>query len=253
MKKLLYLLLLNGALLAGGSCSKGVDNYPAPGETLTGIITDSSTGKPIQTEVGSGGATIVLEELSWSPSPTPFKFYGMEDGTYNNTKIFKGHFRISVEGPWVPLVQRDNAGNITVDRRQTMDISGVTHANFTVEPFFKVEWVGDPVLNADGSITANFKFTRGTNNPSFQANATNITLFVNSSKYVGNFNFDGRYSNKKDYNSSTGTALIGQTISTTTIGGTLPKGLTYYLRVGVRNSSGQNLFNYNEPKAVSIP
>lgn len=252
MKKLLYALTIYGFLLLGASCSKSVDNYPGPGETLTGAVIDTTTGKPIQTEVGVGGTTIVLEELSWSSTPTPYKFYGMQDGTFNNTKIFKGHFRISVEGPWVPLVQKDNSGNITVDRRQTMDISGVTTANFSVEPFFKVEWVSDPVMNADSTVTVNIKFTRGTNNPSFQPNATNISLFVNSDKYIGNYNFDGRYSNTGQYNNSSVTGLIGQTISIKTIK-PLPGKLTYFFRVGVRNAYGQNLFNYNEPKSISIP
>ena len=253
MKKIFYSLSIIGSLLTLSSCSKSVDNYPAPSETLTGIVTDTTTGKPIQVEVGDQGTTIVLDELSWSDNPTPFKFYGMEDGTFNNTKIFKGHYRISVEGPWVPLLQRDNNGNVTVDRRQIMDISGVTHANFTVEPFFKVEWVGDPVVNSDGTITVNIKFTRGTSNPAFQPDATNISLFVNSSQYVGNFNFDGRYSKRTDYGGSNGTALVGQTVTLTTIGGALPSKVTYWLRVGVRNGYGQNLFNYNEPKSVNIP
>lgn len=235
----------------GSSCSKSVDNYPAPGETLTGAVIDTTTGKPIQTEVGSGGTTIVLEELSWSATPTPYKFFGMQDGTFNNTKIFKGHFRISVEGPWVPLFQKDNNNNVIVDRRQTMDISGVTKVNFTVEPFFKVDWVSDPVLNADSTVTATIRFTRGTNNPAFQPNATNISLFVNSGKYDGNYNFDGRYSNTTQYNGNI-SSLIGQTVTIKT-SKPLPGKLTYFFRVGVRNGYGQNLFNYNEVKSISIP
>jgi hypothetical protein len=166
MKKLFYYIAISMIVGAGSSCTK-LDNAPAPSETLTGSVVDAS-GKAVQTETGSGGTRVKLLETSWSSNPTPFYFYSMQDGTFNYTKLFAGTDKVSVEGPFVPLVQTDNTGATIVDKSQTVQIKGTTTLKFTVEPFLNVEWIGEPVYNADGTITATVKFTRGTANPDFQ-------------------------------------------------------------------------------------
>ncbi|RYD92674.1 MAG: DUF3823 domain-containing protein, partial [Sphingobacteriales bacterium] len=100
MKKLIYAGLFL-AMFAAVSCSKKYDNYPEPEETINGSVTDSETGAGIQTEAGGNGTRVRMDELSYSDSPTPYYFYSMQDGKFNNTKIFKGRYRVSVEGPFV--------------------------------------------------------------------------------------------------------------------------------------------------------
>lgn len=259
MKHILYHIILGTALLTTGACSK-VDNYTAPDQTIEGRIIDAGTGKNVQTEVvveGSAGAgtRIELRELSWSDNPTPQYLITKQDGTYTNTKIFAGNYRVSADGAFVPLVQ---TGANPVDKSKNVDIrGGSTTIDFTVEPFLRIEWVGEPVLNPDGTVSAKFIVTRGTNDVNYQLNVTDINLYINSYPYVGsNTNsFDARYSAVKSYSGTTGNAVLGQTLTFTTIGGALPKKRDWYVRVAARTTF-PNLgrpYNFNEVKKITIP
>lgn len=252
MKKIFYMIAICIVAVAGSSCSK-LDNYPDPTETLTGSVIDAGTNKTLQTENGGGGTRIKLMEISWSDNPTPFYISSMQDGTFNYTKLFAGKNVISAEGAFVPLVQTDASGATIVDKSQTVDIKGTTNVNFSVDPFLRIEWIGEPVLNADGTVTASFKFTRGTTDPNFQQDITDVHLFVNSNKFVGNNNFDNRYSPQIDYNGSDANAQVGQTITLTTKGGPLPTKREYFLRVGARTNYGLKYYNYTDVKTVTVP
>jgi hypothetical protein len=252
-----YLIILGIAWMAISACSK-TDNYSAPDQTLRGRIIDAGTGKNMPGEVSGENGTgtrIELRELSWSDNPTPQYLATMQDGTYNNTKIFAGHYKISADGAFVPLVQ---TGPNPVDKSKEMDIQGgVTELDFTVEPFLRVEWVGDPVYNTNGTVTVKAIITRGTNDPNYQLNVTDINLYINNYPYVGsNANsFDARYSNRVTYSGTNGNNLLGQTLTITTTGGALPGKRDWYLRVAARTTF-PNLgrpYNYNEVKKISIP
>lgn len=252
MRKLLY-SFVTLAVFATVSCSK-LDNFPQPSATLTGRVVDAGGGKTtIQTETGGGGTRVKLEEISWSDNPTPFYFYSMQDGTFNNTKLFASTNMISVEGAFVPLVQYDNAGTITVDKRQKVVLgSGAQNITFEVEPFLRVEWVSDPVVNADSTITVQARFSRGTGNPDFQNDVSDLFLYLNTVPNVGNNNYDNRYSRQVTYSGSAGNALLGQTIVLTTTG-KLPSKRSYWLRVGARTTYGLKQYNYTDIKKVTLP
>ncbi|MAZ27685.1 MAG: hypothetical protein CL868_11490 [Cytophagaceae bacterium] len=253
MKKSIVYLILSSVLVLT-SCSTELDNYPAPDGILQGKVVDANTGEPVMTEIGDNGTRIKLLEYSWSDDPTPQYLYSKQDGTFYNDKVFDGTYNVSVEGPFVPLVQT-NGGETVVDNSQTVEVrSGkVTNVDFEVEPLLKVEWVGDPVTNEDGTVTVNFKVTRGTDDPDFQPNMNALFLFVNNTQYLGNNNWDNRYSYARVYGGTTGDALLGQTVSLTTVGGALPGDRDYYLRVGARTNYGLQQYNYNAPKKISIP
>ncbi|GAA4785323.1 hypothetical protein GCM10023231_11480 [Olivibacter ginsenosidimutans] len=196
-----------------------------------------------------------MEELSWSDSPTPYYFYSKQDGSFENTKIFKGNYRISVEGPFVPLVQYDASGKVSVDHSVTTDIVGKKEINFTVEPFLNVTWVGEPVYDADSkTISVQVKLERGTSNPDFQQNITDVYLFVNALPYVGNNNYDSRYSFQLSFDGDAANAELGKTITLTTKSDTaIPGNRTYYLRVGARTDYGLKYYNYTDIKTIDIP
>jgi len=80
-----------------------------------------------------------------------------------------------------------------------------------------------------------------------------VSLFVNSNKYVGNNNYDNRYTPKVTYDGTAGNDLVGQTITLTTAGGPLPGKREYFLRVGARISYGLNYYNYTDVKTVAVP
>ena len=252
MKKIIYAIAVCLVAVAGSSCKK-LDNYEQPNETLNGSVIDAGTSKTLQTENGGGGTRIKLLETSWSDNPTPFYIASMQDGTFNYTKLFKGTNKISAEGAFVPLVQTNASGATIVDKSQTVDIKGTTTVNFSVEPLLRIEWVGEPVINADGTVTASFKMTRGTTDPAFQQDITDVHLFINSNKFVGNNNFDNRYSPQIDYNGSAANAQLGQTITLTTKGGPLPTQRDYFVRVGARTNYGLKYYNYTDVKTVTVP
>jgi hypothetical protein len=247
MKNNVFTLAAFTVLLAAASCKK-IDNYGEPTETLQGRIIDAGTNENVQSEVSGdngNGTRIRLLEISWSDNPTPLFLATKQDGTYINTKVFKATYKMIAEGAFVPM---DLAAN---DKTQTVEVNnGVTTVDFTVEPFLRVEWVGEPVVNENGTVTVQAKVTRGTTNPAYQQNITNLVLFVGPYQYVGNNNNDARYTRTLSYSGSTGNAIVGQTITLTTTG-TLPK-RDWYLRLGSRIAFGSNRFNYSTIKKVTV-
>jgi hypothetical protein len=250
MKKIFYYAALFMAVGVASSCSK-VDNYAPPSSTLTGSTVDEGTGETVQTEIGGGGTRVKLLETSYSANPVPIYFQSKQDGTFNNTKVFAATYKVSVEGPFVPLVQTDNTGTVVSDSSQTIVLKDQATLKFKVQPYLRVEWVGKPVINADKSVTVQVKITRGTNIPAYQLDVTNINLYVSNTQYDGQNNYDPRYSTLTSYSGSTGTALLGQTITITTTGGALPLQDAYF-RVGARISAGLNQYNYSTPASVTF-
>lgn len=257
MKKIVYSIVIGMVIIMMSSCVKN-DTYSAPDQTLTGTVIDSSTGQPIQTEVGTGNMQIRLFELSWNNGVGVIaqNFNMHYDGTFTNTKVFKGTYRIyPTDGPFVPLVYTSTVTGLEVDNgSKTINIDGgTTNISFTVDPFLKVEWVGTPVVNPDKTVTVQCKFTRGTTDVTRQFAVTDAFLFVGTTAFVGNNSFDNLSSTQVNYTGTAGTALLGTTVSITT---KLPLGANrpYYLRVGVRTADNvQKRYNYNAPILVQIP
>jgi len=273
MKKINYLVTVCVSLLALSSCIKD-DTYAGPDQTLTGTIIDSSTGQSLQTEAGTSNTFIRVWEISWNNGQgvTSQDYNVMRDGTFINNKVFAGTYRIYPSGgPFVPLVYTSSTTGLEVDNgSKTVDIKGgTTNVNFTVDPFLKVEWVGDPVVNTDKTVTVQVKFTRGTTDVSRQFNVTDAYLYVGTTNLVGNNSFNNLLSQQLNYtiapyNSTTvpvngiiyggsGNPDLGRTVSITT---KAPLGADrqYYVRVGVRTNDNVNKrYNYNAPKLVNIP
>lgn len=252
MKKNLYYLAIASALISLSACSK-VDNYPPPDQTLRGRIIDAGNETLVQSEISGEagiGTRIELRELSWSSNPTPMYLATRQDGTYNNNKVFAGTYKISADGAFVPLVQ---TGTNPVDKSQTVEVrGGITTVDFSVEPFLRIAWDGDPIINADSTVTVKVMVTRGTNNPNYQLAVTDLNLYVNNLPYVGNPG-SMNYAIYSKTGAATN-AILGQSVALTTKAA-LPKQRDWYLRVGARTTypNGGRPYNYNEIKKVSIP
>lgn len=271
MKKILSQTLLV-ALLSFTSCGLfELDNYDGPAETLEGEVVDVETGEPVLTDQGSEGIRVRLTEVSWGENVTPQPdLYCMPDGTFRNTKLFKGTYNVRVDGPFIPLIREDDRGVPLADETQTVDISGVTKVNFEVQPFLNVEWVGDPqVIN--GKIRAQVRVTRGVSENDFRAkiepmgdysnsflNVTDIQLFVSYSSSVGYRARDERWSNQIEFSGTAFNSLLGQTI-TIESKGALPSGRVVFVRAAARinydtpRGSGTRRWNYNEAMQLLIP
>jgi hypothetical protein len=257
MKRIIYSIALGMAVITVSSCKK-YDNYDAPDQTLQGRIIDANNGQNMQSDLsgdagGSAGTRIKLLETSWSATPTPLYLATKLDGTYINTKVFAATYNISAEGAFVPLVQ---TGATPVDNSKNLEVKGgTTTVDFTVEPLLEVEWVGTPVLNANGSITAQAKITRGTTKTAFQGNVTDLWLYTSPYPSIGSSTnyYDTRYAAHITYTGTTGTALLGTTITITTsiTSGALPK-KDWYIRLAARTDYGSKLYNFSDMKLVVV-
>lgn len=256
--KVLNILTFVGLILIS-SCAK-TDNFEGPEETLTGKIIDVTTGEPIQTESGGGGIQIRYHDLSWGEKTgaavIPREFNVMRDGTFNNTKFFSGKYKLYPwNGAFVPLYSENAAA--PVDNSKTIDIKGTTTVEFEVEPLLKIEWVGEPVLNPDKTVTVKFKFTRGTTNPIYTAFApTDAWLFVSTTQFVGNGSRNNDMSNSITYSTAAlGNAALGTTVTITSKAAfPLAANRTYYVRVAARTADNiQKRYNYAPEKQVIVP
>ena len=270
MKKIVFYSLMC-ALLSFSSCDLfKMDNYDEPAETLEGEVVDVATGERVLTDQGSEGIRVRLTELSWGDNVTHNPdFYCMPDGSFRNTKLFKGNYNIRIDGPFIPLI-REASGILLADETKTIDIKGTTKVKFEVQPFLKVEWVEEPTVT-NGKVKAKVRVTRGVSEEDFRAkiepmgsynnsflNMTDIQLFVSYSSTVGYRARDERWSNQIEYTGSAFNSLFGQTI-TIESKGTIPAGRTVFIRAAARINydtplgSGTRRWNYNEPMEVMIP
>lgn len=271
MKKMktIYILLFACSL---SSCSLfELDNKELPDETLQGEVVDAETGEPVLTDQGSEGIRVRLTELSWGENVTPNPdFFCMPDGTFQNTRLFKGNYNVRIDGPFIPLLREDDRGVPLADETQTLDISGVTKVRFEVQPFLKVEWVGEPVV-VNGKVKAQVRVTRAVSEEDFRAkiepmggysnsflNVTDIQLFVSYSSTVGYRARDERWSNKIEYTGTAFNSLLGETI-TIESNGAIPSGRVVFIRAAARinydtpKGSGTRRWNYNQPVEVLVP
>ena len=267
MRKIFYYTLICVAAVSFSACE--IDNYDLPEETLKGRVVDVATGDLVLTDQGSEGTRIRLRELSWkeTASPDNFDFWCMKEGIFQNTKIFKGHYNVRIDGAFIPLVRLNNAGDTIADESKYLDIKGVTEVEFKVQPFLKVEWVGQPTIN-NGQITATVKVTRAVSPADFRSkiepmggyndnmlNVTDVRLFVSQVPFVGYREWDNRYTTEINYSGNAFDALLGQPITIATKG-TIPAGRTVFIRAAARiNYATENIrrHNYNEALRVDIP
>lgn len=267
MKKILYSAFISIALISLTACE--VDNYVLPGETIKGRVVDATTGELVLTDQGSEGTRVRLRELSWTETKVPdnFDFFCMKEGIFQNTKVFKGHYNVRIDGAFIPLVRRNAAGDTIANETQNVDIAGVTEVEFKVQPFLKLEWVGTPTVS-NGKITAQVRVTRGVSKADFKAkiepmggyndnmqNVTDVRLFVSQVPFVGYREWDNRYSTEIGYSGAAFDSQLGQTITITT-NGVIPAGRTVFIRAAARiNYATENIrrHNYNEAIRVDIP
>lgn len=233
------------------------DNYDEPDAAINGSIVDQN-GVALQVEHG-GGARIKMLDYGYSDNPQEFYLNVKGDGTFVNTKVFSSTYTIVAEGPFVPLIQVDESSNVVVDN----SLKNVTKKDFKdivfqVEPYLSLEWVGEPVVNDNGTISVRFKFDRGTYNDDFHKSIKDVTLFINTVQYVGNGNYD-KYSSTaiKGTDADSMLGMINEMTTTLDDAHPLEKGRPYYIRVGARMNNagvwgGEN-YNYTTVKKVIIP
>jgi len=238
MKKLSIKRLIGaGFLLLGFGCTK-VDNIPGPDSAFQGNIIDSVTGKNLVTE--TGGVQIELHQLSWSDNPSPYDIPSKPDGTFEDTRIFSGHYSIiPIKGAFWPT------DSILID------IKGNTTQDFKVVPYIEIVNV-QHTQNAD-SLKVSFQMVapRTVGMPRLME----ARLFVNSTPIVGSGAFLQSY-----YNESSSVVSFGPTDWSDAIAATtytlsvnqLQKGWTYHACIGVKLQDSYQKYDISAPILVDL-
>jgi hypothetical protein len=272
--KFLYVLIFSSLLLA--SCDMfEFDNYDAPDATVKGAVVDDETGDSVLTDQGSEGIRVRMLQLDYSDNAeyNP-DFYCMPNGSFQNTKEFKGSYNITVDGPFIPIIRENTDGVPIADGSETINLGSknTTNVVFKVKPFLKVEFVGYPTVS-NGIITAKVKVERRVSRTEFQSliepmggyddsypNITDIQLFVSYSSTVGYRARDERWSSEIDYSGSTFDNLLGTPVTITSAkGAAIPSGRHVFIRAAARinydtpKGSGTRRWNYSQPMEVIIP
>jgi hypothetical protein len=170
-------------MLCCHSCE--VDNYDGPDAQIAGRIIDHN-GNLLRTEPGSSNMRIRMDELSWAKGDTSIavipRYLNVKiDGTYVNTKIFSGTYRmLPVEGAFYPYDE---------DEADTIDIKGSVTKDFVVTPYLDVNWVDEPHLTTDSCVEASVCFVRNAKEGVFMPDLLNARLCISSNQYVGNNNY----------------------------------------------------------------
>lgn len=123
LRDMKQLITMTGLLMVLGftSCLKK-DNLDGPNASLEGNLLVAGTKNNFQTATGS--IQVKLEQLSWSETPAPQEIPSKIDGTYKNSKLFKGHYRVTPYGgafwPVLPI---------------EIDIDKTTKQDFELTPY----------------------------------------------------------------------------------------------------------------------
>lgn len=271
MKKLHIFAAAVAMMMSMTSCDLfELDNYDEPKETIKGEVVDVATGERVLTDQGSEGIRVRLTELSWGDNVEHNPdFYCMPDGSFQNTKIFKGHYYVRIDGPFIPLVRETPDGVLLADEGKEIDIKGTTKVKFEVQPFLNVRIVGEPQVS-NGQIKAKVVVDRGVSPEDFRAkiqptrgndysddlmNVTDVQLFVSYSSSVGYRARDERWSSSLSFQGNDFESNLGQELTITT-NGDIPSGRRVYIRAAARiNYSTAEVYryNYSEPLEVLIP
>lgn len=140
MKRTIVILAAVLAAVSVTSCE--IDNYDAPDGCLFGEIIDSETGEPIPLPVeGTNGAVISLMEVGTGATLAQ-SFYAKYDGSFRNSRIFKGKYTVTADGPFA-------AG-----QSYEVNIEDETELKIMARPFSRIEID----TNVEGTnITVNYK------------------------------------------------------------------------------------------------
>ncbi len=246
MKKVIYSLLVGFSALLATSCME-IDNFDEPDAHFTGRIIDSTTGQNILADQGEN--RIRIWEKSYSLNPASQDIPVKQDGTFNNTKLFKGTYDVVAEGAWWPC----DTIRVGLGSKLTQD--------FEVTPYltlfdFQIEYVND-------SLTMSCRFDA----PIKEAlpNIRDIRPFLSLNQFCGAGNSISYYNTPTDAN---GDPLYWKSIMSSWA--SLPKladgkskvysfrlpvkpGYIYFARMGARVNDTQQKYNYTEIKMIEIP
>lgn len=225
-------------LVAGSSCIKK-DNYPGPDASLQGNLFQDGTSSKTNIQTCSGNFSIRLEQLSWSATPAPQDIPVKFDGTYQNTQLFKGHYRVSVKGgafwPVAPI---------------EMDINKGSQYDFQLTPYLLITNFTHDLTGTTLTLSFNLAAPIDGGVPTI----IEIQPYVNTTKIVGPGAsiYDFSDVNKMAINKEWANMSPTDRAPSIVIPNLIP-GRTFFVRVGVRFNNDDKSSNLSEVIQVDVP
>ena len=223
------------------SCLKK-DNYAGPDASLEGTVFDETIKAPVQT--CSGNFSIRLEQIDWSDAPSPQNIPIKIDGTYKNSKLFSGHYRVSLfGGAFWPIAP------------QEMDIKQGTQFDFNVTPYLEVNNFTAELVDA---TTMKLKFNLEAPIEGIP-NILEIQPYVNTTSIVGPGASISQYSEARRIRPAGGapswewSSMTPEQRSPEILIPDLIKGRTFFVRVGVKVDDAQKNSNLSEVIEIQVP
>ncbi|MCD7935722.1 MAG: DUF3823 domain-containing protein [Tannerellaceae bacterium] len=106
------------------SCLNELDNFDAPDGGIKGRVLDAETNEPIPLPFqGSTGVIINMHEQNTNATKS-VDFYAKDDGTFENSRMFNGEYRIVVNGPFVEKCE----SFVTVKGQTEIDLKATPYA-----------------------------------------------------------------------------------------------------------------------------
>lgn len=230
MKKII--ILFSFAVLFFTSCSEK-DNYSEPSEGIQGAVIDKETGDSIPSQQ-ENGLRVRLYDQQYSSSQ-PIDFWGKQDGSFKNSKLFGGHYKMIVDnGAFYPL--------------DTVNVELPTEEEFILEalPYLRIS--ASAATEEDGKIVVESELSK--TKPE-EGKIVRRAVLANPTPYVdfNNFTNDDPIINTENIPDS---ELTSSTIKDTISG--LDSGATYYIRIGgMVDEAGGDTYNYSKVIEVELP
>ena len=220
-------------LMTAGSCVKE-DNYPGPNASFEGNLILEGTKENIQT--CTGNVSIRLEQLSWSETPAPQDIPVKIDGSFKNSKLFKGHYRVSIKG-----------GAFWAVAPVEIDINEGSRYDFELIPYLLINNL-QPELVGD-SLKLKFDLEAPIE--------TGIPTIIEMQPYVNTTKLVGPGASIYDYCDKIKTTVNKEwsdmSSSYELLVPDLVRGRTFYVRVGVRFNNDDKSSNLSEVIEINVP
>lgn len=227
MKKTIIAL----CILAVAVVSCKVDTYNLPSETLTGKVV-CADGTPFITEQPNGFRIRLDEVVDGKITNFPQYFWGKPDGTFRNTKIFKGTYVVQpVEGAFLPVDPVE------------VEISGETELTFEVTPNITINAA---ITTSGPDIIVKYRLTKA---PGAGKITTARLLVSKWNPNVGMNRLDREA--VRDLSGVKDEAIVTTTYTDSVLD-CLEPGVTYYVRVAALASNTSGRYNFSEVVKIEM-
>lgn len=227
MKKTLFAI----CILAAAVSACKVDTYPLPSETLTGRV-ECADGSAFLTEQPNGFRIRLDEVVDGKITNFPQYFWGKPDGSFRNTKIFKGTY----------VVQPVEGAFLAVDPVE-VEISGETELVFQVTPNLTVN---ASITTSGPDIIAKYRISKATG----AGKITTARLLVSKwNPNVGMNHLDRE--TVRDLSGVKDETIVATTYTDSVLD-CLEPGVTYYVRIAALASNTSGRYNFSEVVKIEM-